>query len=742
MFKKVIKIKDYGVFKDFRWPSDSSLDEFEKRNLIYGWNYSGKTTLSRIFRAFEQKKNHPDFSSSSFKVETKDDGSFTHMQLERLPFSVRVFNSDFISENLKWEDTLEPILILGEENIELQKELNGIKIEIETKEKVNTELSDTIEELNENLEDAKTEKARQIKRDLNISENYDKRNLQNEINILPEKSDNLILNRQEYQKTFDTYRSDDKLEVPAKIFLRTSLKPDEIISKIQTLLHRVPKTEVIEKLKNDKSLHDWVETGLELHKNKSTCEFCGNDINDERIEELNNHYSSELKKLNSELNSLKTKVESYKIDSQQFPSKTEFYAELRDDFEKHKTSLKKQIKKINGFCDKILKKIAEKKEDLLEAHQWQDTANNQIDIDTPVKGISNLIDKQKERTDEFEKNKKKAKKTLLQHFAAEFVKDVKPSEKLKEIEKKENDKKKLINIIKELRIKASEIDQKLSDEVKGAERVNDYLKLYFGKSDIKIEVTPGKKYHLKRNDILAKNLSEGEKTAISFAYFIARLDDKHTELENTVVYLDDPISSLDSNHLYNTFSIIKRLLKGCKQLFISTHNYEFFKILRDDSFFQEIKNKKKKSSLYQIKITRTSSATLVNLPQILKKYNSEYHYLFAMIYSFAESGDEESELFYSLPNMLRKLLEIFTSFKVPQTSISLNERLDIVEPDGIKSGRIYKFVNHMSHSDSMSFTYEYPTSNECKDIINLTMKMIEKCDPQHFEGMKKLATTP
>jgi len=103
MFKKVIKIKDYGVFKDFTWPSDSILDEFEKRNLIYGWNYSGKTTLSRIFRAFEQQKNHPDFSSSCFKVETKDDGSFTHIQLERLPFSVRVFNSDFISENLKWK---------------------------------------------------------------------------------------------------------------------------------------------------------------------------------------------------------------------------------------------------------------------------------------------------------------------------------------------------------------------------------------------------------------------------------------------------------------------------------------------------------------------------------------------------------------------------------------------------------------------------------------------------------------
>ena len=36
-------------------------------NLIYGWNYSGKTTLSRIFHSFELKDFSSGFESSEFE---------------------------------------------------------------------------------------------------------------------------------------------------------------------------------------------------------------------------------------------------------------------------------------------------------------------------------------------------------------------------------------------------------------------------------------------------------------------------------------------------------------------------------------------------------------------------------------------------------------------------------------------------------------------------------------------------
>ena len=58
MFTK-IDIKKFGLFKDFRWPND--LMEFERVNVIYGRNYSGKTTLSRIFDCIAQGTIHKDY---------------------------------------------------------------------------------------------------------------------------------------------------------------------------------------------------------------------------------------------------------------------------------------------------------------------------------------------------------------------------------------------------------------------------------------------------------------------------------------------------------------------------------------------------------------------------------------------------------------------------------------------------------------------------------------------------------
>ena len=231
-----------------------------------------------------------------------------------------------------------------------------------------------------------------------------------------------------------------------------------------------------------------------------------------------------------------------------------------------------EIEKVNSFCDLILGKIQEKIENVFESKEWKNSETYKFDIETPVKKINNLIDKHKTKTDEFDKQKQDAKKKLLKHFAAEFIKEIKPKEKQKTIKDKESKLSRLKDEIEKLNQEIAEIDRKLSNELKGAERINEYLKLYFGKGNIIIDITSDKKYCLRRNGVRATNLSEGEKTAIAFAYFITRLDDRHTELENTVIYLDDPISSLDSNHLYNTFSVIKRKLDKCKQLFISTRN--------------------------------------------------------------------------------------------------------------------------------------------------------------------------
>jgi putative rloC protein len=60
MIKKILEIKDLAVFKKFEWnehvvDSQGVAVYLEDVNIFFGRNYSGKTTLSRIFRAFELK---------------------------------------------------------------------------------------------------------------------------------------------------------------------------------------------------------------------------------------------------------------------------------------------------------------------------------------------------------------------------------------------------------------------------------------------------------------------------------------------------------------------------------------------------------------------------------------------------------------------------------------------------------------------------------------------------------------
>jgi wobble nucleotide-excising tRNase len=54
MILKLRRIKDLGIFRDYRW--DADLPDFCRYNLIYGWNGCGKTTLSRMFASLSEGK--------------------------------------------------------------------------------------------------------------------------------------------------------------------------------------------------------------------------------------------------------------------------------------------------------------------------------------------------------------------------------------------------------------------------------------------------------------------------------------------------------------------------------------------------------------------------------------------------------------------------------------------------------------------------------------------------------------
>jgi len=154
MIKKINKIKNLGlVFSDYAWNynlSDYQLPEFHRYNLIYGWTGSGKTTLSKLFSVIEDGdvKSIPDF-----EYEVEDDEGNKYKQEEPFNKKIRVFNQDYIENNLKTQEGKAKTitLIFGDVNKEIVEQIEADEKKLETKD-------GEIKKANEQLEAKNKEK--------------------------------------------------------------------------------------------------------------------------------------------------------------------------------------------------------------------------------------------------------------------------------------------------------------------------------------------------------------------------------------------------------------------------------------------------------------------------------------------------------------------------------------------------------------------------------------------------------
>ena len=126
-----LDIANFGSFNGFRWDTDviepkGTVGRFKKLNIFYGRNYSGKTTLSRIFRSFEVGQTPAKYSNPSFKVTTAN-GQWTQEQLSSQGTPIRVYNKDFVEENLAFlrddQGDIQPFAVLGAVNKEVEQEI-------------------------------------------------------------------------------------------------------------------------------------------------------------------------------------------------------------------------------------------------------------------------------------------------------------------------------------------------------------------------------------------------------------------------------------------------------------------------------------------------------------------------------------------------------------------------------------------------------------------------------------------
>jgi wobble nucleotide-excising tRNase len=139
MIKKIKTISNFAVFDNFDWDNCTQNSNgqpllFEKLNILYGRNYSGKTTLSRILRTLETYRLPEKYENPQFEIILDDGSKITQTTIDSAAISVRVFNEDFVRANLRFlidpDGEIAPFAILGANNSEIEKAIKDLKTEI------------------------------------------------------------------------------------------------------------------------------------------------------------------------------------------------------------------------------------------------------------------------------------------------------------------------------------------------------------------------------------------------------------------------------------------------------------------------------------------------------------------------------------------------------------------------------------------------------------------------------------
>lgn len=288
--------------------------------------------------------------------------------------------------------------------------------------------------------------------------------------------------------------------------------------------------------------------------------------------------------------------------------------------------------------------------------------------------------------------------------------------------------------------KIRELEADILQHRPAAEMLNADLIAYLGHDEI--QVVPEKTgYLLMRRGEPATNLSEGERTAIAFLHFLRSLSDRSFDLATGIVVIDDPITSLDSNSTYSAFGFLKEKLKDANQLFVLTHNFTFFRQVRN--WLQHLNRGANRRALparfYMLRARAEGGrrhTQIESLDPFLKDYESEYHYLFKRVHEASTMPlAQPLVVYYDLPNLARRLLETFLVFKVPDKG-SLHSRLQEVDFEEPRKTRLLRFVDTHSHAEQINEGHDEAAGlAEAPTILRDLLDLIERVDGDHHARM-------
>jgi len=797
MIKEIKSIKNMAVFQDFNWDTTvrdagKNIVPFKKINIIYGRNYSGKTTVSRIIRALEigsisnKYINNPDFVISFDGLpDATLSNPKSHGQV------VRVFNDDFVKDNLKFikneDEAIDAFAILGEDNNKIEDEIANHQNELgdfdtgtgmyrslrdaETEHRATFDCARSADQILEEL--LKTKANGDIKQKTHIygEVTYNITKLKDDISSVLQQGF-IPLTQEKKDNYLQLIKEEAKVDIP---FSSLDLKYDRIYSQAKILLEKkISVSESIQELLNNAVLQKWVKEGRELHKGVRTkCGFCGNPLPEDLWQKLDKHFNKESEQLDADLKTLLNELDAeiVKTDSFLMIEKRLFYSSFSKSLDDLWFNVLKARTDYKTVLLEIGKLIKQRIDDVFTPITFPEMVNYSKCFQELFEQYEILRKQSNEFTIKLKSSQNKAKMQLKLSEVYRFIEEIKYLDQKKKIDEykikakeKEDIKNNIALSIQQKKKNIDELKSKLRDESKGADKVNELLNHYFGHRHLSlqaVQVQPAQgtgvisyRFEVVREGSKAYHLSGGECSLIAFCYFMAKLDDVETKDSRPIIWIDDPISSLDSNHIFFVYSLINTRIvlpidivengqPGKKerylQLFISTHNLEFLKYLKKIStdFKGKGPNKIKIREFFLIERFGKHSQ-IKPMPNFLKTFVTEFNYLFNQIYKCAhasELNDANCETFYNFGNNARKFLELYLYYKYPN-AIEDSERIIRFFGEDAATEITGRVTNEFSHLDGIFERGAIPTEvPEMQSTAQFILDKIAEKDPDQFQAL-------
>ncbi len=720
MITKFELIKNLAVFRDFNWDSevlktDGSVAEFSHINILYERNYSGKTTLSRLLRAAQTGILSDKYDRPEFKIQLKDGNEINHTNYQSSHELVRVFNEDFVRENLKFitnpDEHIEPFALIGDDNIKIEGEIevlrNKIGIATEGNETgltaqlvsaakdlsvANTPHKNAASKLDNQLKDKATgrENGIKYKPERYGDQNYTKPKLETDISSVLAEDYVYLTDAQikEYENLID-----EKTKDPIPPLSSTFLTFGDLSSETPLLVtKKVGVADKIKELAKDAVLNRWVRDGKSLHKDKrENCAFCGNTITEDRWAQLDKHFDEESDSLEKNIDALllKIKKEAEAVAKGFGISNDLFYAKFHDRLDALSTDYARDSRLYIGALEELATQLKSRKADIINAKEYDEKVDHSEKLQLIWTSYETLRTESNAFTGSLTKEQKKSKAALRLHEVNNFASTIKYTEQINNIEELAEALKatkqtcdQLAASIQQKRTLIEAKKREMHDEEKGAIKVNEYLTHFFGHKFLSLEAKENEedesenksiRFEVIRDEQKAYHLSEGECRLLAFCYFLAKLEDVETSGTKPIIWIDDPISSLDANHIFFAFSLLHEEIVSrgrFKQIFVSTHNLDFLKYLK--RLRGKILNHNQRMQDYGQRffvVERAWKKSSIKLmPEYLKEYVTEFNYLFHQIYKCSKIEsvtDDNYQTFYNFSNNARKFLEIFLYYKYP-----------------------------------------------------------------------------